>query len=349
MTRRLPARAAAALIALAVLAPASADASSRSEVRQKVIGEGVSVAGVDVGGLKVREAQALLREQITPQAMRSVTVRVAGRTFTLTAQRAKVRHDAFLSARRAYRAARDEGAPTGPRVEGGAVPAIAVDPKITHSRLAVRAWSREVRAAVHRAPRNATLTMKIRRMKINGARKGRTIDAARLRAKARAQLADALGPRPRLRQDIVRTKPAVNNQRLRRSYPRVITVDRHSFRLRLFKRLRLHKTYGIALGAAGYDTPGGRFAIQSKQVNPAWHVPNSAWAGSLQGQVIPGGAPDNPLKARWMGVNGAVGIHGTAEEWSIGSRASHGCIRMRVADVIDLYGRVSIGTPVLIN
>jgi lipoprotein-anchoring transpeptidase ErfK/SrfK len=50
-----------------------------------------------------------------------------------------------------------------------------------------------------------------------------------------------------------------------------------------------------------------------------------------------------------MGVNGSVGIHGTAEDWSIGSRASHGCIRMRVSDVIDLYDRVSVGTPVLIN
>jgi lipoprotein-anchoring transpeptidase ErfK/SrfK len=48
-------------------------------------------------------------------------------------------------------------------------------------------------------------------------------------------------------------------------------------------------------------------------------------------------------------VNGAVGIHGTAEEWSIGSRASHGCIRMRVSDVIELYRRVPVGTPVLIR
>ena len=78
-------------------------------------------------------------------------------------------------------------------------------------------------------------------------------------------------------------------------------------------------------------------------------MPNSDWAGGLAGQTIPGGAPNNPLKARWLGVNGSVGIHGTAEEWSIGSRASHGCIRMRVRDVVDLYPRVPMGTPVLIK
>jgi lipoprotein-anchoring transpeptidase ErfK/SrfK len=75
----------------------------------------------------------------------------------------------------------------------------------------------------------------------------------------------------------------------------------------------------------------------------------SDWAGSLQGQVIPGGAPNNPLKARWLGIADGVGIHGTSEDWSIGSRASHGCIRMHVGDVVDLYPRVPVGTKVLIK
>ena len=61
------------------------------------------------------------------------------------------------------------------------------------------------------------------------------------------------------------------------------------------------------------------------------------------------GRADNPLKARWMGIVGGVGIHGTGAPGSIGSRASHGCIRMTVPDVIDLYPRVPVGTPVLIG
>ena len=50
-----------------------------------------------------------------------------------------------------------------------------------------------------------------------------------------------------------------------------------------------------------------------------------------------------------MGIVNGVGIHGTGAPWSIGSRASHGCIRMTVPDVIDLYPRVPVGTPVLIG
>jgi lipoprotein-anchoring transpeptidase ErfK/SrfK len=64
---------------------------------------------------------------------------------------------------------------------------------------------------------------------------------------------------------------------------------------------------------------------------------------------VPGGSATNPLKARWLGIVDGVGIHGTGAEYSIGSRASHGCIRMRVADVIALYPRVPIGTPVYIK
>ena len=108
------------------------------------------------------------------------------------------------------------------------------------------------------------------------------------------------------------------------------------------------KSYGVAVGQPAFPTPNGLFNIQSKQVNPTWTAPNSPWAGEMAGQQVAGGAANNPLKARWMGVSGAVGIHGTGQPWSIGTRASHGCIRMTVPDVIDLFGRVDVGTPVLI-
>ena len=90
------------------------------------------------------------------------------------------------------------------------------------------------------------------------------------------------------------------------------------------------------------------YHIQDKQVNPSWHVPNSAWAGSLAGRVIPPG-PDDPIKARWMGVAAGAGIHGTDELGSLGTAASHGCIRMAIPDVIALYDQVPLGSPVFIQ
>ena len=141
----------------------------------------------------------------------------------------------------------------------------------------------------------------------------------------------------------------VNANDLKRRYGTVITVDRAHFKLRLFKALKFRKSYQVAVGQPAYPTPSGRFSITSKQVNPVWSVPNSPWAGELQGTTVDGGSAANPLKARWMGIANGVGIHGTGEDYSIGSRASHGCIRMHVPDVIDLFKRVPIGTPVLIQ
>jgi lipoprotein-anchoring transpeptidase ErfK/SrfK len=139
----------------------------------------------------------------------------------------------------------------------------------------------------------------------------------------------------------------VTTAELAEEYPRVIAVNRSSYQLTLYRNLKVEKTYTIAVGAAGYDTPAGQYNIQNKQVNPYWNVPNSDWAGDLAGQVIPPG-PGNPLQARWMGIYNGAGIHGTADVGSLGTSASHGCIRMAVPDVIDLYDRVEVGDPVFI-
>jgi lipoprotein-anchoring transpeptidase ErfK/SrfK len=77
-------------------------------------------------------------------------------------------------------------------------------------------------------------------------------------------------------------------------------------------------------------------------------VPQSPWAGKLAGTVVPGGTPQNPLKARWLGIFNGAGIHGTDAIGSLGTAASHGCIRMAVPDVIQVYDEVPVGAPVYI-
>ena len=127
-----------------------------------------------------------------------------------------------------------------------------------------------------------------------------------------------------------------------------ITIDRGDFTLRVYQNLKLARSYAIAVGQQGLETPAGIYSVQDKQVDPWWHVPNSAWAGSLAGQVIPPG-PSDPLKARWLGIYNGAGIHGTEDIGSLGSAASHGCVRMAIPDVIDLYDRVDVGTPIFIG
>jgi len=324
-------RAALALAAASGLAfPAQAGADER------VIAPGVTAGGVDVGGQTIDQATVTLTLATADALARPMVVRSGGRRHTLTAEEAQARLDAGRTARRAYYAGRDRG------------PGTQVALALSHSRAAVAAFTRRVEGTIARRPRDASVRITVRRMIIRRDRAGRGINEHELARR----IDRAFGDLTRRREFLARVRPdrpAVTVAALRRQYGTVLTVDRTTFRLRLFKRLRLRRTYPIAVGMAGYGTPSGLFRIQSRQVNPAWNVPNSPWAGSLAGQTIPGGAPNNPLRARWLGVSGSVGIHGTSEEWSIGTRASHGCIRMRVSDVIDLYPRVPLGARVLIR
>ena len=223
-----------------------------------------------------------------------------------------------------------------------------VPPAITHSRTAVRGFVERVAARVRKNPKDAAIKITVRHIFREKSHNGRALAIDATRGAIDAQLDDPAALR-KVHARLTKVSPKVTFANLARVYNTVVTIDRDNFKLRLFKGLKFRKSYGIAVGMAGLDTPAGRYAIQNKQVDPAWHVPNSAWAGSLAGQVIPGGAPNNPLRARWLGIANGVGIHGTAEDWSIGTRASHGCIRMHVSDVIDLYPRVPVGAPVLIK
>jgi lipoprotein-anchoring transpeptidase ErfK/SrfK len=329
---------------LAVAAPAAAATDDDTAV----IGAGTLVGGIDVGGQTISQAAVTLQSQLTPKLTAPVTVAIGSRRFQLGGAQAKVSLDALRTARRAYYAARDTAPAATSRTAGGTASGVSVPAAVSVSSTAVRAWANRISGQVTRKPRSARLKIGLTKMRVTKARRGFTADASAIAAKVRDAFADPAADRT-LRQKVQPLEPATTLAELRRANATILTVDRSGFKLRLFKNLRLSKTYGIAVGMAGLETPAGTYRIQNKQVDPAWHVPNSAWAGSLAGQVIPGGAPDNPLKARWLGIYNGVGIHGTAEDWSIGSQASHGCIRMHVSDVIDLYDRVPVGTPVLIR
>ena len=126
-----------------------------------------------------------------------------------------------------------------------------------------------------------------------------------------------------------------------------IIVDLGDLHLYLYRDDKLIKSYPVAAGQAAYPTPTGSYYVTSMQMNPTWFPPNSDWAKDAK--PIPPGI-DNPLGTRWIGTSApGVGIHGTPDDYSIGTYASHGCIRMHIYDVEDLYPRVVVGMPVIIR
>jgi len=214
---------------------------------------------------------------------------------------------------------------------------------------AARAFASRIQAAIDRPAQKATVTPESSgALSQTPSRNGVSVNARQLTTR----IDYALG-HPNLRQTIVAparwVQPAVTSAQLAARYPSYIVINRGTFTLRLYRHLTLSNSYPIAVGRQGLETPAGLWHIQWMQVNPPWYVPNDSWAGSLAGTVVPPG-PKDPLKARFMSFNGGAGIHGIdpSEYGSIGHTASHGCVRMTIPDVIDLYGKVRVGTPVYI-
>lgn len=141
----------------------------------------------------------------------------------------------------------------------------------------------------------------------------------------------------------LRVTGEVNAPTLRKLVGRIV-VSIGQRKLRLIRNGHVVRTYRVAVGQPAYPTPLGTYKIVQKQKDPSWIPPSSPWAKGL-GPIPPG--PGNPLGTRWIGTSApAVGIHGTYADSSIGSAASHGCIRMHIPEVEALYDEVSVGMPV---
>ncbi len=113
-------------------------------------------------------------------------------------------------------------------------------------------------------------------------------------------------------------------------------------RVYVYQGEKLLKKYPVAIGKKGWETPTGEWQVMEKIKNPAW-------TSFKTGEVFPPGT-ENPLGARWIGFwtdgQDVIGFHGTANLKSIGTAASHGCVRMRNRDVKALFPLVKVGTTV---
>ena len=315
--------------------------------RDDLVAEGVRIGGVDVGGLRAGAAEARVRAALLAPLQDPLVVRAGDERFRLTAKEARISANISAMVAEALDASRGGNVLTRTwrGLTGGRVEAD-VEPDITYSRKAVQRLVDRVRVTMSRDAVNADVEIGLTDISVTEGKTGRTIDAKALRAKVTDAILATTGARE-IRAKVEKVEPEVTTEEVAERHPVVITVDRANFRLRLFKNLKLSKTYPIALGEAGRETPSGVYSIANKAVNPSWYVPDSDWAGDKAGQVIPPG-PDNPLKARWLGVYDGVGVHGTADRGSIGTNASKGCIRMLVEDVKELYDEVPVGAAIKI-
>jgi lipoprotein-anchoring transpeptidase ErfK/SrfK len=316
--------------------------------RANEIAPGVKVAGIPLGGLSPDQARARLERQILQPLERPIVIHHADKTWKLGPREARLRADlgamvdeALARSRSGDLFSRSWRSLTGKRLDDD------LRPTVQYSDAAVIRLIDKVRRSIERPAKDATVKISADGVNTSPGVEGLAIQASTLHRQIGAAITSTSAPRTFVAHTR-HTEPRVTTADLKRKYDTVIVVNRGQFRLRLFKGLKPKQTFGIAVGQVGLETPAGQYTIANKAINPAWHVPNSPWAGKLAGKVIPGNDPTNPIKARWLGIYDGVGIHGTADDASIGSNASHGCIRMHIPDVEKLYDEVPVGSAVYI-
>lgn len=312
------------------------------------IANGIRVGEVDVGGLDAGQARARLQRELAGAVRRPVTIRYGSQRFVLRADVARARLDLDATVEDARRTGRD-GSDAFSRVFGGGDVHATVAPRIAYARGPVQAFVERVSKRVNRPPKDADIDIHNGKLLRQHARNGVNVK----RPQFVAALMKGMTAPPDGRTVEVPVKVTARPDRtlddLAKRYPTVIAVNRSAKDLRLYKHLRLAHRYKIAVGRSGLETAAGRYKIQEKIVNPPWHVPTSSWAGDLAGRTIPPGDPQNPLEARWMGFHDGQGIHGTTDIASLGTAASHGCIRMSVPAVKQLYRQVKVGAPLFLQ
>ncbi len=293
------------------------------------IAVGVSIAGIPVGGQPAADArQNVIDNHVAPRRA-PLLVTFRGRNLKVEPVKAGYAADVDYAVKVALIYGRQRPVPA----EGVDVPLKErVNVKKLRAILALRAKSNDLPA------QDAAVSLKGVTPVYRKPRIGLAIDVP----KATTQVATAILARDK-------TSYALASRRVvpsKTSVGAIVVIDRGNFRLTWYKGKK-KLSFPIAVGQPAYPTPSGNFSVIQKQMNPTWFPPSSPWAEGL-GPVPPG--VNNPLGTRWIGTSApAIGMHGTPMSGSIGTRASHGCIRMYISDVEKLYPLVDIGTPVYIR
>ena len=340
---------AAALAVMCVLAGA---VYAYDHGRRDRIAKGITVGGVDIGGMTRESAQRKLEARLLGALHEPIVIHHGKKTWKLGPREARTAADVSAMVDDALARSRDGNmfSRTIRGLTGGEVNAT-ITPQVTYSKTAVVRLLDKVRRSIDRDAIDAKLSFHPGGFTEVAGRDGLAVDASRLHRDIDTAIVSPTAKRTFVAHTH-HTAPKVTTKKLVDSYSTLLIIDRANFQLKLFKQLKPVKTYDIAVGMVGLETPAGVYHIQNKAINPAWTMPNSSWvAPEDRGKVVPGGTPENPLKARWLGIFNGAGIHGIdpSEYGTIGHAASHGCVRMRIPDVEDLYPRVPVGSPIYIG
>ena len=329
-----------ALVVVAVLGGASAWAIQYDNHTIDVLPSSTVIGGVDVGGLRYQAAVDKVRAVVEAPLHQPIHVSADGFSANTTAWDMGLQVDVAAAVRKAMAPNHDGNVyqRAWRRFRGDGSHKIALSPD-WKSGMSTSLLD-EAKKAIAIAPKSARLDTSSGFVKIFSDVDGRALDMD----KAKAVLTNGVKHGDKqIQLPVIHTKAAVQQS----AFATVILVRTGENKLYLYKNGSLAKTYQVATGRPEFPTPTGTFKVVNKQTNPTWVNPHSSWSTTMPETIGPG--PDNPLGTHAMALSAAgILIHETPDVGSIGTSASHGCVRMRGSDELDLFNQVPTGTTVVI-
>jgi lipoprotein-anchoring transpeptidase ErfK/SrfK len=313
------------------------------------VAKGATLVGHDLSGMTDAQVRTTVDEAVSTPMMHPLTVTGDGKSWSLD-PKGIVTVDVDAMVGQAYAPVRNASLITRltSRLTGKALPA-EVKPVYSVDTTALAGWVKQTAATVDRKPVDATRTVANYAIQITPEVYGAAVDQAKATAELSRALVDdaALASASRTASLPIH---AVTPKVLKSSFKMAIVVSLSQTRVRLFQGAKLVKTYPCAPGQPAWPTPQGDFKVVRMQANAPWINPHSTWSAKMP-DMIPGG-PGNPMGDRKIAINyPGVFLHGIppSEYGSIGTHASHGCMRMMPSAIHDLFGRVTVGIPVFIR
>ncbi|MBI5230817.1 MAG: L,D-transpeptidase [Coriobacteriales bacterium] len=295
-----------------------------------------TIGGVSLKGMSETSATAEIVKAAKVPTMSKLSVRFGSRKRTFLPQ-TYVSMDVPAMLAQAY-ASRESTVTTY---------TIAPRYKVNTSRIAL--WMKYTAKKIDHKPISAYRYVKGRKMYLRKSVRGLKVDqkaGAKSIALAVRRSANASGAaQPRVAVYVKKLNPTIPTAKV----PKAIMVVLGRRTLTLYRKgsVRVEKKYRCAVGMPKYPTPKGTWKIVAKNPHPSWTNPGSGWASNMPSYIPPG--PSNPLGLRALYLNApGIRIHGTRNTGSIGTAASHGCIRLTNSNVVDIYPRVPVGTKVYI-
>lgn len=303
--------------------------------------EGVSIEGRSVAGLSRSQALDFCRDELRVISSRPLTLEIDDEKYQISPDEIGLRLDYEKMVEKAYKEAWSIGI-----FERMARRFLNRPKKINVSLMAVsdeekvKNFVEQTLPSINRPPHDAYVDVTSGEPVIVKAKDGREADFNQLLSDTMKALTT---PERTVHVKVKRTPAAIQDS----IYSKFIIINLAAHTLTLYDRTKPIAQYPVACGSSTYPTSVGHWKIVTKERNPAWRNPGTDWAKSMPAYIPPG--PGNPLGTRAMALN-ARGelIHGTPSPWSVGQSVSHGCVRMYMKDVEQLFEMVEVNTHVFI-